>query len=861
MSNEAPTPRPDWAVPDKPSSLLDGLEAKWGPVWEERGTYRFDRTKMRDDVYSIDTPPPTVSGSLHVGHVFSYTHTDTVARYQRMRGREVFYPMGWDDNGLPTERRVQNYYGVLCDPSLPYDDAFEAPTEPFDPPRHISRRNFVELCHGLTVEDEKLFEELWRALGLSVDWEMNYATIDDHSQRVAQRAFLRNLRRGEAYQAEAPVLWDVDFRTAVAQAELEDREKPGAFHRISFWRTDSDEPLFIETTRPELVPACVALVAHPDDERYKPLFGSTVRTPLFGVEVEVRSHELADPEKGSGIAMICTFGDITDVTWWRELQLPTRSVMGEDGRLLPEAPDAITSPGGRAAYAELAGKTTNQARRRIVELLGESGDLDGEPRSITHPVKFYERGERPLEIVTSRQWYIRNGGRDLDLREALLRRGKELHWHPPYMHVRYENWVEGLTGDWLISRQRFFGVPFPVWYPVLADGTTDHAHPILADESTLPVDPTSTTPPGFDESQRGRPGGFVADPDVMDTWATSSLTPQLATQWEEDDDFFTRTYPMDLRPQAHEIIRTWLFSTIVRSHLENDSLPWKNATISGWVLDPDRKKMSKSKGNVVTPMQYIEQFGADALRYWAASGRPGTDTAFDEGQLKVGRRLAIKLLNASRFALGIGDPQADFTVVTEPLDRALLAALAALTDDATDAFDGYDYARSLERTEAFFWRFCDQYLELVKGRAYGSRGEGPAASAQAALQLALSTQLRLFAPFLPYVTEEVWSWWQDGSIHRAPWPEVSQLRDVADDGRPQVFDLAAQVLGEIRKAKTEAKQSLKAEVTAVTVRDQPPHLELLRSVVGDLTEAGNVTGAIAFEPADSLSVDVTLASG
>jgi valyl-tRNA synthetase len=671
---------------------------------------------------------------------------------------------------------------------------------------------------------------------------------------------LRNLARGEAYQAEAPVLWDVDFRTAVAQAELEDRERPGAFHRVAFWRTDDGGALPIETTRPELIPACVALVAHPDDARYRPLFGSTARTPLFDVEVEVRPHELADPEKGSGIAMICTFGDITDVTWWRELQLPTRSVMGEDGRLVAEAPDAITSERGRRAYAELAGKTVNQARHRIVELLGESGDLEGEPRDITHPVKFYERGERPLEIITSRQWYIRNGGRDLDLREALLRRGKELQWHPPYMHVRYENWVEGLTGDWLISRQRFFGVPFPVWYPVLDDGSIDHGNPIVPEESRLPIDPTSDVPDGFEEAQRERPGGFTADPDVMDTWATSSLTPQLATLWEEDDDFFSRTYPMDLRPQAHEIIRTWLFSTIVRSHLENDALPWRNAAISGWVLDPDRKKMSKSKGNVITPMEYIDQFGADALRYWAASGRPGTDTAFDEGQLKVGRRLGIKLLNASRFALGLGGgPRTDVSAVTEPLDRALLASLALLADEATSAFDGYDYARALERTESFFWKFCDQYLELVKGRAYGSLGDAAAASAQAALQLALSTLLRLFAPFLPYVTEEVWSWWQDGSIHRAPWPDKDESTSAVAEGQPVVFEAAVWVLGEIRKSKTEAKRSLKAPVGSVVVRGDAALVDAVRATLSDIKEAGNVTGDVSLVTAEAPSIEVRLA--
>ena len=578
MTSATPIPRSSWTVPQKPD--LEGLEVRWGATWDADGTYSFDRTATRDGVYSIDTPPPTVSGSLHVGHVFSYTHTDTIARYQRMRGKSVFYPMGWDDNGLPTERRVQNYYGVQCDPSLPYDPNFATPTPMSDRPKEdqkklpaqISRRNFIELCNTLTAEDEKAFEELFRTLGLSVDWSLTYATIDDRCRRVAQRAFLRNLVRDEAYQAEAPVLWDVDFRCAVAQAELEDREMPGAYHRLPFVRTDNGEPIHIETTRPELLGACVALVAHPDDERYKPLFGSTVRTPLFGVEVEIKPHELADPEKGSGIAMICTFGDLTDVIWWRELQLETRSIISVDGRIQSEAPEWIVAAGQSAvtAYGELAGKTIKQAQVRIVDMLRDANQLDGEPKPITHPVKFFEKGDRPLEILTSRQWYLRNGGRDLPLREALLERGKELHWHPPHMRVRYENWVNGLNGDWLVSRQRFFGVSFPIWYPLDADGSPIHDQPITADESALPVDPATDTPAGYTEAQRDVPGGFTGDPDVMDTWATSSLTPQIATGWGEDDDLFARTFPMDMRPQAHEIIRTWLFSTTVRSHLEHN---------------------------------------------------------------------------------------------------------------------------------------------------------------------------------------------------------------------------------------------------------------------------------------------------
>ncbi|MGH9180924.1 MAG: valine--tRNA ligase, partial [Acidimicrobiales bacterium] len=513
-------------APENPT--LEGIEGRWAEHWEQAGTYRFDRSAPRAEVYSIDTPPPTVSGSLHVGHVFSYTHTDTVARYRRMRGRQVFYPMGWDDNGLPTERRVQNFYGVRCDPSLPYDAGFQPPAAPGQEQLAVSRRNFVELCQRLVVDDEAAFEALYRRLGLSVDWAYTYTTIGIRARRVAQRAFLRNLARGEAYQAESPTLWDVDFRTAVAQAELEERDTAGAYHRLAFHGTtgsgtgDTDD-IHIETTRPELLAACVALVAHPDDARYQGRFGTTVRTPLYGVEVPVLAHQLADPEKGSGIAMICTFGDTTDVTWWRELDLPVRGIVGRDGRVVTEPPEGVAAGG---PWTGITGRNLNQAQRVVVDQLRATGELVGEPRPIRHPVKYYEKGDRPLEIVTSRQWYLRNGGRDPGLRQALLARGRSLAWHPGYMQARYENWVEGLTGDWLVSRQRYFGVPFPVWYPVGDDGSVDWDHPLAAGEAELPVDPSSDAPPGYTEDQRGEPGGFVGDPDVMDTWATSSLTPQ-----------------------------------------------------------------------------------------------------------------------------------------------------------------------------------------------------------------------------------------------------------------------------------------------------------------------------------------------
>src|ERR671910_163521 len=724
MTEPFPSPRAA-SVPDRPS--LDGLEDKWGPVWQEEGTYAFDREAAlagpREHVFSIDTPPPTASGSLHMGHVFSYTHTDCVARYKRMAGFNVFYPIGWDDNGLPTEKRVQNYYGVRGDATLHHDPDFEPPfrgdarsTKAADE-TPISRQNFIELCEELTVKDEATFESLFRRIGHSYDWSISYRTIDDTSRATAQQAFLRNVTRGEAYQAEAPGLWDVTFQTAVAQAELEARDYPGHYHRIAFHAADG--PVHVETTRPELIPSCVALIAHPDDERYQRLFGTTVRTPLFGVDVPVLAHPA----------------------------------------------------------------------------------VEGEPTPTKRMANFYERGEKPLEIVTSRQWYIRNGGRDADLNAALIRRGEEIVFHPSFMRSRYANWVSGLNGDWLVSRQRFFGVPIPVWYPVEADGETDYDHPIVPSEAELPVDPAANPPAGFTEDQRGVPGGFVGDPDIFDTWATSSLTPQIAGGWRgadgsSPDPLFEKVFPMDVRPQAHDIIRTWLFATVVRSHFEHGCTPWAHAAISGWILDPDRKKMAKSRGNVVTPEEVLKQHSADAVRYWAASGRLGTDAAYDTGQIKVGRRLAIKVLNASKFALSFGDVAGDpHAQVGHPLDLALLAGLRDVVERATESFEAWDFTRALEVTEQFFWSFCDDYLELVKDRAYGGQGDAAAASARATLRIALDVVLRLFAPILPYVTEEVWSWTHDGSVHRAPWPTTAEA---PSGGEPEMLGAVGAELAAIR---------------------------------------------------------------
>ena len=787
---------------------------------------------------------------------------------------------------------MQNYYGVRCDPSLPYDPDFAAPPDAGRPSAvakrrtiAVSRPNFIELCEELTASDERAFEDLFRRIGLSVDWTRTYATIDTHCRRVSQLAFLENLERGEAYQIEAPSLWDVTFQTAVAQAELDDREVPGAYHKLRFAGTGGAEDIWIDTTRPELVPSCVALVAHPDDGRYRPRFGSTVRTPVFDVEVPVVAHELADPDKGTGIAMICTFGDTADVTWWRELDLPVRTVIGRDGRLAAEPPAAVESPSGRAAYARLAGKTAVQARTEIAAVFAESGDIDGEPRPITHPVKFFEKGDKPLEIVSSRQWYIRNGGRDDDLRNALIDRGNQMNWVPGYMRARYESWIAGLSGGLAHQPPALLRRVHPAVVPPRRRRLAGLAQP----DPARPRHPAGGPVLGLPARLRrvpaeGRPGGFAGDPDVMDTWATSSLTPQIATGWRTDEALYASTFPMDMRPQAHDIIRTWLFSTVVRAHFDAGTVPWYNCALSGWILDPDRKKMSKSRGNVQVPTDLLERYGADAVPLLAPhAADPAPTPRFDEQQFRIGRRLAVKLLNASKFVLRFAELDDEAAVeverreqalrtgldtgavpagVTELLDRSMLHRLADLVDEATRALDAFDYARALERTESFFWSFTDDHHGIGEGPGLrGARARTPSVSARLrAAEPRSSVLQQLFAPFMPFVAEEVWRWWHDGrpSMRRRG-PSPSRLRAAAGRrGGAARNVVAAAVLGEVRRAKSEAKRPLRTEVLRAEVADTAERIAVLQQVAADVCAAGRIAGLVTAEGSE-LSVACELA--
>jgi len=802
-------------------------EKRWQEQWARSDVYHFRDDKSRDETFVIDTPPPTVSGVLHMGHIFSYTQADFVARYQRMKGLDVFYPMGFDDNGLPTERLVEK---------IKEKKASQYP----------SREAFVADCREVVKGAEEDFRKLFKSAALSVDWRQEYQTISDEVRKLSQASFLDLLQKGEAYRDFRPTYWDWVDQTAIAQAEIENKELPGVMNEIEF-TLEGGAPLVIATTRPELLGACVAVMYHPEDPDAAKYKGKFAITPLFGVKVPMIADELVEREKGTGIVMCCTFGDDTDKEWWRKHDLPSRPILQLNGKIQvgysgtgsPLEITDITFVGSNKSKTKLwayeseissnnslylkktidifkaiEGLKPKQANAKIIELLQAEGKLLKQTQMV-HTVKCAERSGTPIEIIPTHQWFIKI----IDKKDALLAKGAQCHWYPEFMKIRLNQWIEGLKEDWCISRQRFFGVPFPVWYSKRAG---EEGKILFADVAQLPVDPMVDTPMGYKREE------VTPDMDVMDTWATSSITPQISAESLTPNKLF----PADLRPQAHEIIRTWAFYTIVKAHLHSNLIPWKNLMISGWCLAPDKSKMSKSKGNVITPVALIEEKSSDAVRYWASTSRLGADTAFSEDLLKIGRKLVTKLWNASNFAsLNLSKLQGTPTTaaqdtrggyITETLDLWILSRLHQCIKKATQEFERFEYCDARVAIEDFFWNdFCDNYLELVKARAYGEEKANDKAqqSALYAIYHCLDALLRLFAPFVPHITEELYSHIFDehGSIHaRGNWPKPEDYPYNAD---AELSGIACvQILNVIRKAKSEKGVSIKFPVKSVAIR-------------------------------------------
>jgi len=853
-------------------------EKFWRDIWEDKGIYKRLKGKSRSASFVIDSPPPTVSGSLHVGHIFSYTHQDIIARYKRMQNFNVIYPMGWDDNGLPTERRVQNIFGVRIDNDIPYIkdlDIYKRKKElglTNDDSLIINRQNFIEMCHKVTEKDEIVFKDLFRRMGYSIDWQDEYATIDNKSRYIAQSSFVDLFNKKHVYQSNAPTMWDVDFQTAVAQAEIEDREIQGAYHDLRFGIEDSKQDIIISTTRPELLAACVGITAHPDDKRYQDLFGKKAISPVFFAPIPIFSSELVDKEKGTGILMVCTFGDQTDVIWWRENDLPLRQIFSSDGKILDinfsddEEKNIWVSLNQKLANInarKIFDKNLNEAKKIIIDLLKDPKNsstgkipLISDPKKILHPVRFYEKGESPIEYLSTRQWFVQI----LDKKEKLLEMGEKINWHPDYMSKRFSNWTENLSLDWCISRQRFFGVPIPVWYRLDENNTIDFDNVILPNIHDLPIDPVIDTPPGFTEDQRNKPKGFIGEQDVFDTWFTSSMSPQIVSNWGiKNEEEMDKLFPMDIRPQSHEIIRTWAFYTIVKSLLHHNSIPWKNVVISGWILDPDRKKMSKSRGNVITPIDTIEQFGSDAVRYWAGSARLGTDTTYDESVFLIGNKLVTKLYNAAKFVLSHDSSE---TNDIKELDASFLQDLQKLINDVTNCYDKFEFAQALQLSEEFFWNiYTDNYIELVKKRVFNSEGEEKK-SAVTTLRIALSVLLRIYAPVLPSITEEIWSWCfaketNTNSIHQSNWPNVLEFKKFNPPENKDSLDVAIKTIRAIRKTKTANAIGLGKPVDSIKLIINTHQKDILTKIMDDVSNAAGCYN-FSFELSDSEEIEAII---
>lgn len=786
-------------------------EPRWQNFWNSRGIFKYDRNSNKP-VYSIDTPPPTVSGMTHMGHIFSYVQAEVMARYHRMKGREVFYPFCFDDNGLPSERFTEQQKKVRA--------------------QDMTRSEFVELCLEVTKGAEDMFRDLWTRFGFSCDWDLLYTTIDPWVQRISQRSFLDLNKKGLVYRKESPTLWCPECQTAVAQAETEDSESASVFHDLEFPLADGSGNIPIATTRPELLPACVAIFINPSDERWNHLLGKRVIVPIFNHNVEVLSDFNVDRDKGSGIVMCCTFGDTTDIEWWQKYDLDLRIVLDNRGHM-------------NEAAGFLEGMYWKKARKVLVQKLDDEGFRKG-GKDIHHAINVHERCGTPLEYLISMQWFVSI----LDKKDELIKRGNEVNWYPSYFKVRYEHWVKNLKWDWCISRQRFFGVPFPVWFCETC------GEPFFAKEENLPVDPLQDEPEGPCPSCGG--SVFRPESDVMDTWATSSLTPQINAKWGEEDEI-EGLLPMSLRPQAHDIIRTWAFYTIAKAHLHSDIIPWKDVMISGHALNPSREKMSKSKGNIAgDPLVALDRYSADELRYWSCSSKLGNDVLFSEDVLGDGRRLVTKLWNATKFAASrLENFDSEKKPDLKPFDRWILSRFTRTAKDATSGMDKYEYSVCIRDGELFFWKaLCDNYLEIVKNRLYSDDNPDGRHSAQYALYHVLYGSMRLFAPVLVHITEELYQAVfreNEGyeSIHLAPWPEP----DYMDEKALKYGDMTLQIIEEARRFKSETNLSMAAPLSSIEISAPPEDLIELKTFEDDLL---NVTRAVSiyWSEGESLSTRV-----
>ncbi|QIT35963.1 valine--tRNA ligase [Wolbachia endosymbiont of Brugia pahangi] len=817
------------------------VENKYNILWEDSRVYKWDGKK--ENTFTIDTPPPTISGKLHIGHIFSYCHTDFIARFQRMLGKDIFYPIGFDDNGLPTERLVEQTYKTRA--------------------REVGREKFIEMCHEVIEKSKQEFKELLRSVGISYDWSLEYHTISKETVTLSQMSFIDLYNKGYAYRKMQPILWDPVDKTAIAQAEIEDKVCESSLNTITF-STEENEQIDIATTRPELFLACVAVFCHPEDARYAHLIGKTSVVPIIGVKVPIIADGRVKIDKGTGLVMCCTFGDELDIYWQQKHNLPMKIIIDQDGKINLDSMydnnrsqyQGIGMTGERSTvvikegaisphydvipvrntriYDEINGLKVKEARKKIIKILTERGLLTGST-NISHSVKCAERSGVSLEILPTYQWFIKT----LDQKAQVLDKVKECNWYPSTMRKRMEVWIEGLNWDWCISRQRYFGVPFPVWY---SRRKGEEGKVILAEVEDLPVDPLKDLPKGYSKEE------VVPDQDVMDTWATSAITPQLSalavnSEFSLPDHRYNTIFPADLRSQSHEIIRTWAFYTILKAYYHANSLPWKNIMVSGWCLADDKKKMSKSKGNIITPKSILDTYGADVVRYWTANSRLGVDTVYSENILKIGKRLVTKLWNASKFVSIFMERYQAVSInsVSETMDQWILSKLYKVIEKATNNLLQFEYCEALGAVEGFFWKdFCDNYLELAKKRAYGDKVSSKAnLSAKQSLTYVLNTILRLFAPFLPYITEQIYhQLYSDNSVHnRGNWPNKEEL--IYDKHSEEMGDKFMQILNLVRKIKADNNVSVKHLIKKLMIKANVKEDKLNQSAQNDLQTVCN----------------------